>query len=348
MKMLTYDIKQETTFYERLQNREGLDLRDNRGKRHDLAFILLGVLIGLLRNRDGHLSSIHRSMVNTHHQLCRQLGLKIEATVSRAQLPRVLAKVQLSKFESLLFDHYGLRLSDKEKEWFAGDGKELRGSIAKGKRRGEALVQLVRHKDGAVLGQSRYDGQKESEKPCLVNLIKDKAAQNQKITADALHLNPKMTDLIEQGGGTFLIGLKENQKELLSDMIWHIKNHEPLSTHRTIDKGHGRLEQRHYAYFNVSKEYFDKRWKTSGFRSLIKVTRQRTILNSGEYSEQTAYYLSNAELSENLEQTTEYFKAIRNHWSVEVNNHIRDVSLKEDKFRTKKSQSPKRWLLYVH
>ena len=101
------------------------------------------------------------------------------------------------------------------------------------------------------------------------------------------------------------------------------------------------MEQRHYAYFDVSKEYFDKRWKTSSFRSLIKVTRQRTILSSGEYSEQTAYYLSNAELSKNLEQTTEYFAAIRNHWSVEVNNHIRDVSLKEDKFRTKKSPSPK-------
>lgn len=341
MKMPTYDFKQETTFYERLQNTEELDLRDNRGKRHDLAFILLGVLIGLLRNRDGHLSSIHRSMVNTHDQLCSHLSLKIEATVSRAQLPRILAKVHLSKFETLLFDHYGLRLNEEEKEWFAGDGKELRGSIAKGKRRGEALVQLVRHKDGAVLGQSRYDGQKESEKPCLINLIEDKTAQNQKITADALHLHPSMTDLIEQGGGTFLIGLKENQKELLSDMIWHIKNHKPLSTHRTIDKGHGRLEQRHYVYFDVSKEYFDKRWKTSGFRSLVKVIRHRTILSTGEHSEETAYYLSNAKLSESLEQVPEYFAAIRNHWSVEVNNHIRDVSLKEDKFRTKKSQSPK-------
>ncbi|MGK0364776.1 MAG: hypothetical protein ACI85O_001834 [Saprospiraceae bacterium] len=31
----------------------------------------------------------------------------------------------------------------------------------------------------------------------------------------------------------------------------------------------------------------------------------------------------------------EYFDAMRAHWSVEVNNHYRDITLKEDKFRTK-------------
>jgi len=31
------------SFFEKLQNAEDLDLRDNRGKRHDLAVILVGV-----------------------------------------------------------------------------------------------------------------------------------------------------------------------------------------------------------------------------------------------------------------------------------------------------------------
>ena len=34
-------------------------------------------------------------------------------------------------------------------------------------------------------------------------------------------------------------------------------------------------------------------------------------------------------------QKDEYFQAIRQHWSVEVNNHIRDVTLKEDSLKTK-------------
>lgn len=341
--MPTYDCEQETTFYEELQKAEDLDLRDSRGKRHDLAFVLLGVVLGLLRKRDGNLSSIHRSMVNTHKKLCCSLNIKIEKAVSRAQLPRILAKVNLEKFEEILFNHFAIELEAEKKQWFAGDGKELRGSIEKGSKRGEALVQLVRHEDRAVLGQSRYNGKKESEKPCLRALIKAKGADNQKITADALHLNPAMTSLVEQGKGIFLIGLKENQKELLADMLWYIKNHKPLATHRTVDKGHGRLERRDYCYFDVSEEYFDKRWKTTGFRSLFKVIRYRTILKTNAHSEETAYYISNGDLSNKMQSTKEYFDAIRNHWSVEVNNHIRDVSLSEDNLRTKKSLLQKSW-----
>lgn len=335
--MPTHDCKQETTFYEEVQKSEGLDLRDNRGKIHDLAFILLGVILGLLRKRDGNLSSIHRSMVNTHEKLCSILQIKIPRAVSRAQLPRILAKVDLEKFEEILFTHFEIKLDKEEKEWFAGDGKELRGSIEKGSKRGEVIVQLVRHEDGCVLGQSRYNGEKESEKPCLRHLIEAKSAQNQKITADALHLNPAMTSMIEQGKGIFLIGLKENQKELLADMEWHVKNHEPLATYDTLDKGHGRLEQRHYYYFDISKEYFDKRWKTTNFRSLFKVIRHRTILTTDAQSEETAYYISNGNLLDKTQTAVEYFDAIRNHWSVEVNNHIRDVTLSEDDLRTKKS-----------
>lgn len=140
-------MKQETTFYEDLQKAEGLNLRDNRGKRHDLAFILLGVIIALLRKSDGNLSSIHRSMINTHKKLCTHLNIEIARSVSRAQLPRILGKVSLVKFEELLFEHFVIELDKEEKQWFAGDGKELRGSIEKGSKRGEALVQLVRHQD---------------------------------------------------------------------------------------------------------------------------------------------------------------------------------------------------------
>lgn len=339
-------MKQETTFYEQVQKAEGLDLRDKRGKRHDLAFILLGVIIGLLRKRDGNLSSIHRSMVNTHLKVCSHLNVSIEKAVSRAQLPRILAKVSLVKFEELLFNHFAIELEKEEKQWFAGDGKELRGSIEKGSKRGEVLVQLVRHEDRAVLGQSYYNGKKESEKPCLRNLIESKNAQFQKITADALHLYPSLTKLIEQAKGIFVIGLKGNQKELLDDMLWHVKNFEPLAIQSTIDKGHGRLEQRHYSYFDISEERFEKRWKTTGFRSLFKVIRERTILKNDIYSKETAYYISNGDLSNSVESSEEYFDAIRNHWSVEVSNHIRDVSLKEDHLRTKKSPLQKQWLDY--
>lgn len=213
------------------------------------------------------------------------------------------------------------------------DGKELRGSIETGNRRGEALVQLVRHEDGRVLAQQRYDGSKESERPCLQDLIAQSGAIRQKITADALHLCPAMTEPIAQVGGIFLIGLKENQKELLAEMKRHTACLMPADEQLTVDKGHGRLEQRHYFQYDVSQAYVEQRWDKSNFQSLFKVERTRIHLKTGLQSVETAYYLSNGAFKEE----NDYFTAIRNHWSVEVNNYVRDSSLQEDHLRTKKS-----------
>lgn len=165
-------MEQEKTFREELQTCQEIDLRDNRGKRHLMWLVLLSLTLGLLRKRDGNLSSLHRSMVNAHDELCDFLGIDKEAAVSRSQLPVLLQKVNLPCFEQLLFKHYGIKLSKEEKAWFSGDDKELRGSIEKGDKRGTVLVQLVRQSDRTVLGQRYYEGQKESEKPTLRKLIK--------------------------------------------------------------------------------------------------------------------------------------------------------------------------------
>ena len=332
--MLTHAYAQETTFYEELQNHSSLDLRDSRGKFHDLPFILLGLIIGLLRHRDGNLSSIYRSMVNNHSKLCAALGVDIERVISRAHVPRILKKVNVDAFEQLLFGWFKIELSTQEKQWFAGDGKELRGSIEKGANRGEVLVQLVRHEDGAVLEKAFYNGTKDSEKSCLQQLIEQSQADSQKITADALHLCPAMTEPIEEAGGIFIIGLKDNQKELLQDMKDHVACFSPVKQKVTIEKGHGRLEKRSYFHYDVSEEYFDKRWAKTNFRSLFKVERNRIELKTNKESKEISFYISNGKAPEEHG----YFDAIRNHWSVEVNHHIRDVSLKEDQLRTKKNE----------
>lgn len=330
-KFTTHTMSEETTFYEELQKIEDLDLRDKRGMKHDLSFVLFGLIIGLLRNRDGKMSSLHRHMVNAHKDICAALSVDIERVISRAHLPRILEKVNRNVFEKLIFDKYGITLTKEEKKWFAGDGKELRGSIEKGDKRGEAVVQLVEHQSRQVVAQTFYNGTKESEKPCLRALIKEKELHSQKITTDALHLNPEMTESINENGGTFLIGLKENQQLLFDEMKFNIASNKPLAKHQTIDKGHGRLEIRNYEAYGISGAYIDERWSASNFQMVIQVERVREELKTNTLSTEVSYYITNGK-PENYE---EYFNAMRAHWSVEVNNHYRDVTLKEDKFRTK-------------
>lgn len=328
---LPQTLEQETTFYQELQGQLGLDLRDCRGKKPDLAFILVGVIISLVRNRDGKLSSIHRGMVNTHSGLCQILGVDITKSVSRSQLPRILKRVNQELFEGLLLKFTKIELSQQERKWFSGDGKELRGSICQGDKRGQVSVQLVSHDEGGVVGQAFYNGTKESEKPCLQQLVDTTGVKSQKITADALHLTPSMTEMVAQAGGVFVIGLKQNQKQLLQDMVDHSRVFAPRVEHKTVEKAHGRLEIRQYTCFDVSGEYFESRWAKSGLSSLIRVERTRRILKNNDSSQQVSYYVSNGK----SEDALEYFQAVRNHWSIEVNNHYRDVSLKEDQFRTK-------------
>src|SRR5260221_10923111 len=137
--------KDNRSFFEKLQNEKGLDLRDNRGKRHDLAVVLIGVMLALLSNRDGNLSSIQRYVQNNYERLVEVLGVEKKRAVSRSQLPNILAEVSVTVFDSLLFANYGIKLNAEERKWFAIDGKELRGSIETGCRRGEAIVQAVSH-----------------------------------------------------------------------------------------------------------------------------------------------------------------------------------------------------------
>ena len=81
-----------TTFYEQIKQCKELDLRDERGKKHSLALVLIGVMIALLLNRDGVLSSLHRSLTHTHELLCVQVKEENKGSVSRAQLPLILKK----------------------------------------------------------------------------------------------------------------------------------------------------------------------------------------------------------------------------------------------------------------
>ena len=100
--MLTYS-EQSKRFYEDLQMSPAIDLRDNRGKRHDLGLILLGVMLGLLRKRDGVLSSIHRSMCSTHAALCEALGINNTGVVPVLNYRWCLRKSPVRPFQLYYF-----------------------------------------------------------------------------------------------------------------------------------------------------------------------------------------------------------------------------------------------------
>ena len=326
------------SFFEKLQNEKGLDLRDNRGKRHDLAVVLVGVMLALLSNRDGNLSSIQRYLEHHYERLAEVLGVEKKKAVSRSQLPIILAEVSVSGFNRLLFENYGIKLNELEKKWFAIDGKELRGSIAKGSKRGEAVVQAVSHADLGVAAQDYYAGEKESEVPIVRQLLSDSGLAAQKVSFDALHCQVATLEIIAHKSGKYLVGLKDNQKQLKKQICRAMENQSCLMRISTTEKGHGRVETRIYQFYDVLELEKDERWQRCQIKTAIKVKRERVEIKTGKTGVEESFYVTNE-----VGKYEELAQAIRGHWQVETNNQIRDVSLQEDKMRSKKRSYSKQW-----
>jgi|GEM_PF-5325810 len=121
-------------------------------------------------------------MRNNYAQLLQHLPLEDDnpAVVSRSHLPIILSKVSGRVFDRLIFAEYGIKLSKKQRRWFATRSKELKGSIKKGEKRGEAVVQVVEHETQAIQNQNYYAGNKESEIEKSRELIKEGGLLSQK------------------------------------------------------------------------------------------------------------------------------------------------------------------------
>jgi hypothetical protein len=62
-------------------------MRDNRGKRHSLALVLMGLVAALCCSQDGNLSWLYRQMTNHVESLPVSTQLTDQKVVFLAQLP---------------------------------------------------------------------------------------------------------------------------------------------------------------------------------------------------------------------------------------------------------------------
>lgn len=357
MANLDYVIEQESeeiiSFYHALETELG-DKRGKQGKKHYLPFVLMSFTLGLIALRTTR-SSVHRFMINRFDWLCNIVGHQAERSVSYTQLGRIFRGVDVDKLNTLSIKYFGTKIEKiSDTDWVAGDGKDLKGSLDKSENasRNDVLVRLVTHKDKAVIAASFYHGNKESEIVTVRNLLNDNDLNNKNITLDALHTNPITTEQIASKGGHYLVQAKaEHQKELVKDLTSKARRLPCLAHFEDIEKGHGRLEKRVYDCYHIRDEHFEKRWKNSDLTTCIHVHRHFTDLKTGKISEEKTFYITNAWLEkapkDNIPKDRLIFQArnvcnaVREHWTIEADNYVRDVSFKEDECKAPKSKTSK-------
>ena len=216
------------------------------------------------------------------------------------------------------------------------DGKSLRASAdAPRGERARHLVSAWASTQRLVLAQRAVDA-KTNECAAMLDLLARMSLDGALVTVDAIATNPTVAQAIRDAGGDYVLALKANQSTFRNEVENYFEqaHAQEIETIETVDKDHGRLEQRTYSVsHNVDWLTGPRRHpgepRLPGLACLIKTTTRSE--RQGKVSEQTRYFVSSAHLSAERAAT-----AIRGHWGIESLHWVLDVIFKEDQSRLRR------------
>ncbi len=147
------------------------------------------------------------------------------------------------------------------------------------------FVAAVEHGSGVVRGQVASDsagGEIEGAR----RLLREIGVADRVVTLDALRGCPNTARLIVDGGGDYVVPIKDNHPTLLDDI--RILDWDGAPSRHAVDKGHGRLEERVCAVAPLDGVRDDVA-ALPGRRQAFRIVRRRTVLKSGKTSEETVH-----------------------------------------------------------
>ena len=221
------------------------------------------------------------------------------------------------------------------------DGKTIRRSADRAK--GKLPIHLVSAwavENGVVLGQvaTEEHSNEITAIPALLDLLKVKGCI---VTIDAAGCQTAIAEKItKEKKADYVLAVKGNQAnleeqitEFFTDMSEEeLKDAEWVESHKTVDKGHGRIEVREY--FHSDEISALPRVKEFHGAQSIGMVRAKRIIGETE-TVQKRYYISSLEMD-----AAEFARAVRSHWSIENSLHwTLDMSFREDESRIRNGYS---------
>src|SRR5271155_5611356 len=176
-----------------------------------------------------------------------------EGIPSHDTFERVFARLDPVVFQRCLRDWLLAFSNVVACKHIAIDGKTLRGSRRQGSAWGPLhLVSAWARENHLVLGQVAVEG-KSNEITAIPQLLDRLDVHGALVTIDAMGCQRAIAQKIVDGGGDYLLTVKDNQEHLLEDIQQSLpaadeQNFQdlPHDTYETRERGHGRQEYRCY------------------------------------------------------------------------------------------------------
>ena len=215
------------------------------------------------------------------------------------------------------------------------DGKTCRGSHDAAQQLGPLhIVSAWASEEGIALGQIATE-EKSNEITAIPQLLEQIDLTDSLITIDAMGCQKEIARDIVDGGGDFVISLKDNQPKLKEAIEAHFEKHLELDLedlkyrcHETSDAAHGRIDERSYFLTKIPPDFpLKKEWpwiKAIGYS--LRITQHA----DGSETDETRYYILSRYLS-----GKRFSEAVRGHWGIESMHWVLDVNFREDDSRTR-------------
>jgi predicted transposase YbfD/YdcC len=235
---------------------------------------------------------------------------------------RVISSICPDKFEEC-FRNWVSSLIVATGDIISIDGKTIRGAKVNGKSPIH-MVSAWASINNLALGQVKVE-EKSNEITAIPALLESLAVEGSTITIDAMGCQKKIAKTIIKRKANYVLGLKENQAKLLSEVIDEFRFSAVEKVHNDIDFGHGRIETRICSVIkNFDLVSSHKDW--SSMTSIIRIESKREFKNKDKIEESCRYYISSHDKS-----AEEFQNIIRSHWAIENKLHWSlDVAFGED------------------
>lgn len=312
------------------------DPRTGNAKQHKLLDILVIAICAIICGADGW-NEIELFGKKKKKWLTTFLELP-KGIPSHDTFGRVFAKLKPEAFQACFIEWVRAIETLTAGQVIALDGKQLRGSDdGLSEKAAIYMVSAWATANQLVLGQSKV-AEKSNEITAIPALLKVLAFTGCIVTVDAIGTQTEIAQTIVDGGGDYLLAVKENQKHLFEDLQWLFETDAqkafsgvPHSYAKTVNKGHGRLETRECWVIEQEEylAYVRGRNKWANLKSLVRIVSKR---QQGEKTEtQIRYFIASLPADAKL-----VLNAKRSHWQIENQLHwVLDIAFREDHSRVR-------------